>query len=1045
MRSHIPIVLILVLFACLDTSAQKRKNEGKSSNKIPEEAFLSLKYRFAGPFRGGRSTAVEGIPEKPFTFFMGSTGGGVWKTNDAGNTWKNVSDGFFETGSIGSIEVSADQNIIYAGTGSACIRGNVIIGRGMYKSMDGGVTWEHIGLRNAGQIGQVISHPNSPDLVYAAALGNPFGRNAERGIFRSNDGGISWEKVLFHSDSVGAIDLVMDPNNPRILFAGLWRAERKPWTLIDGSTEGGLYKSTDGGDNWEKVINGLPTGTLGKISIAISPVNSDRIWVLQEAMDEKLGGLYRSDDGGKNFKRINRSHELRQRAFYYTHVFAHPTDENTVFVTNVRFHKSIDGGKSFESIPTPHGDNHDLWINPRNPEIMIESNDGGAVVTLNGGETWTTYYNQPTSEFYRLTVDNQYPYRLYAAQQDNTTISIPGMMPGGITPKQYWYSVGGGESGHIAVHPNNPDLIYSGNYIGQIYRVDRRSAHSRNVVHYPQLHDGTAPKNIKHRFQWNAPIRISPHNPDVLYHCSQYVHRSADGGSNWEIISPDLTTNNEAYQDIPGGPIQHDHTGVELYTTIFAFEESPHNAGELWAGTDDGRLHISRDAGNSWTEITPLQMPDEGTINMIELSPHTPGRAFISVFKYRENDFRPYIFFTEDFGTSWLLLTDGKNGIPEDHFVRVVREDPDRKGLLYAGTEFGMFISFNNGSTWQKFQLNLPVTPIADMLIKDKDLVIATHGRAFWILDDLTPLHVLDNDILNKEYHLFGPRKAIKSQMRGSFRGGNAPDKPIYGATIHFYLKNETKDTVTISIQDDEELLAKYTTHPDKNSQDRKLEVQKGMNKIVWPFDGMSPEILDGSWMSLAFTGGISMPPGKYNVTLDVGDTTQRQGFTVEKDPRWEFVEDDFQAQYELSRQIREGLDLTHKMIGEMRSVKSQALKISELATEAGYSKEIREKAEVLEKRITEMEEMLIQTKNESGQDPINYPPQLDNQLAYLYTNVNFQDAAPSPGAYERFEDLKEELVEILDAYEEVKKKEYLEFLNLLDEEGVESIILPGN
>ncbi|MFH1573022.1 MAG: glycosyl hydrolase [Acidobacteriota bacterium] len=619
--------LLVAVLAVVSSVALGAQTSAENPNTVYNPALYgAMKYRLIGPHRGGRVTAVAGVPDEPQTYYMGATGGGVWKTTDGGTAWHNISDGFFKVGSIGAIAAAeSDSNVVYVGTGSACPRGNVSIGDGVWKSTDAGKTWKHVGLPKAGQIARIAVHPADPDRVYVAVLGNVFGPGPDRGVYRSRDGGDTWERVLFASDTTGAVDLVMNPGNPRILYACMWRAERKPWTLIDGSDDGGVFKSADGGDTWERLKGGLPEGLVGRPGVAVSPANPERVWVIIESEKEEEGGLYRSEDAGKTWTKISGEHKLRGRAWYYNHVFAGPQDENTVYVLNAPFYKSIDGGKTFEQVRVPHGDNHALWINPRDPRIMINGNDGGANVSYNGGRTWSTQLNQPTAEFYRVTVDSRFPYRVYGAQQDNTTISVPSRTPGGITPQEHWYDVGGGESGHIAVDPRNPDVIYAGNYIGQITRLDRAAGHMRQVNAYPELHDGLAPRDMRYRFQWNAPIRISPHDPRVIYHTSQYVHKSTDGGQTWQVISPDLTTDNDRYQDIPGGPIQHDHTGVELFTTIFAFEESPHQAGFLWAGSDDGLVHLTRNGGKDWSNITPGNMPKDATVNMIELSAHGPA------------------------------------------------------------------------------------------------------------------------------------------------------------------------------------------------------------------------------------------------------------------------------------------------------------------------------------------------------------------------------------------------------------------------------------
>ena len=1006
------------------------------SAQMNEILLQGLEYRSIGPSRGGRSSTAVGVPGKDFTFFMGATGGGIWKTEDAGTTWTNVSDKQIPCGSIGSIAVApSDPNVIYVGTGSPDPRGNVSMGIGMYKSTDGGSTWKFSGLPKAGQIGKVVIHPDNPDELWVGVLGNIFGSNPERGVYHSNDGGKTWNHVLFISDKTGCIDLAINPRNPRILYAGMWTAERKPWTFIDGSDEGGVWKSIDGGLNWNRVEGGLPDGIVGRVGLAISPANPDRMWVIQEAQDEKKGGIYRSDDGGETFSRINREHKLRQRAWYYNRIIAHPTDQNIVYVTNVGFFKSIDGGRSFDRIRVPHGDNHGLWINPDRPEIMIEVNDGGACVSLNGGKTWSTQNNQPTAEFYRVSVDNAFPYRVYGAQQDNSTISVPSIGGRSLTETSDWEAVGGGESGHIAVHPENPDIVYAGTYIGTITRMDKGSGIVDNINAYPQMHDGQPGRDIKYRFQWNAPIRISPHNPDVVYHCSQYVHKTSDGGKTWNIISPDLTTNKDEYQDIPGMPVQHDHTGVELYTTIFAFEESPMKAGELWAGTDDGRLHLSMDGGTNWKEITPKKFPEEGTINSIDLSPHAPGRAFIAVYKYRENDFKPYIYMTEDYGDNWKLLTDGKNGIEAPHFVRVVKEDRKRKGLLYAGTEFGMYISFDSGEHWQSFQKNLPITPITDIALHRNDLVVATQGRSFWIMDDLSPLQNIDEDHASANV-LFNPEDPIRFQA--GFRSGFD-----YGANIYFTLTEEAiLDTISLTIRDhmDQPRLV-YSNYPDKTKEEKKLEVKKGLNHLNWNlrYEGLKSQ--PGSFFSLANTGGIKAPTGSVTIQLNNGNQVYTQVMEIKPDPRWSVTNEDLVAQYDLATQVKETFNSAHKKIGDLRSVRTQIKDKLDLLSDHPLSDTISSVGKDVLKALDGIEDRLIQTKNESGQDPINYPSRIDDQIAYLYSVVNSLESRPGAGAYERYEDLAKQLQPILIDLEEIMRDKVTAFATMLAKNGLNGII----
>jgi len=1050
--------------AVLSPPAETHAQPADDPNVVQDpSAFGALEYRMIGPYRGGRSTAVTGIAKQPYTFFMGATGGGVWKTEDAGETWNNVSDGHFDVGSIGAVEVAkSDPNVVFVGTGSGGLRGNVSIGKGVYRSTDAGKSWEHVGLASAGAINRVIVHPGNPDLVYVAAMGNPFGKNEERGVFRSSDGGESWEKVLFVADSVGAVDLSMNPENPRELYAGMWRAERKPWTMIDGSLDGGVFKSTDGGDTWTELGGGLPDGLTGKIGLSMSASNPDRVFALVSAEDPD-GGVYRSEDRGKSWERVNRDHNLRQRHWYYSHIDVDPTDENTVWVRNTRLYRSIDGGASFETVQTGHGDVHDLWINPTNPDMMIVSHDGGAQVSLSGGRSWSTMHNQPTAEFYRVTVDDQFPYRVYGAQQDNSTISVPSRGPRGLSPLQEWYSVAGAESGHIAVTPGNPDLVYAGNYIGRIDRYDHRSRTSRNVIAYPQMQDGTAPKDLKYRFQWNAPIVISPHDPEVVYHTSNFVHTSRDGGMTWETISPDLTTNDTTQQGLPGGPLQHDHTGVEVYNTIFAFAASPHDAGVLWAGSDDGRVHVTRDEGATWTDVTPLGMPDEGTVNTIDVSAHAPGRVYVTVYNYRMDDWEPYVFRTDDFGTTWNRIADGRNGIPIDHPVRVVREDPEREGLLYAGTEFAMFVSFDDGAHWQSLQLNLPHTPITDLRVHENDLVVATQGRSFWILDDVTPLHEIDTVSEADRVALYSPRPVVRADVRGYGNGPRSPEAPPQGATIHYRLASAPADTLVVDIIDPSGAVVRTyeSAAPDSaddaddadDSPDKaefretrnRAPARAGLNRLVWDLKVPGPQVLNGSFMSLGYTGGTWVPPGTYEVRLTLGEWSDRRSLEVRPDPRVTVSQAEYDEQYRVTLRARDMVTETHQAIRSIRLAKRQ-MEAAAARVEAGefgedLTDQVRQAADSAAANLSAVEEELIQTRNESGQDPLNYPPMLDNQIVYVYGHANSGFGRPTEGTMERITDLRGELDVQLARLESVFATDVTGFNQLLAEAGIPAIV----
>ena len=1032
-----------------------------------DPVFLeSMKYRSIGPYRGGRVTAVAGVQQEMHTFYMGSTGGGVFRTDDAGQTWRNVTDGQLKSGSIGAIAVApSDPNVIYVGTGSACPRGNVSAGDGIYRSTDAGKTWTHSGLPEAGQIGRIRVHPQNPDLVYAAVLGHIFGPNPDRGVYRSKDGGSSWEKVLFVSDKTGAIDISMDVKNPRILYAGMWRAERKPFTMISGDpVEGGLYKSTDGGDTWNELAEGLPKGATGKIGVSVSPANPDRVFALVEA-DGDQGGLYRSDDAGKTFRRINDDRNFLQRAWYYTHVYADPVNADTVYILNVLLYRSVDGGKSFDMVMVPHGDTHDFWIHPENNQIVVLGDDGGAAVSFNAGKTWSPQSNQPTAEFYRVTTDHRFPYWVYGAQQDNTTARIVSRNSSfGISIKD-WHSVGGCESGHIAVDPRDPDanVVYAGCYGGSITRYDHKTGQVREITTAPQLSLGTRAEDLHYRFQWNAPIRISKHDPSVLYHTSNFVHRSTDEGQTWTIVSPDLTRANPEMLQDAGGPITLDQTGVEVFATIFVFEESPLAKGELWAGSDDGRVHFTRDGGQNWTEITPTGVPEFGTVNAIDISTHQAGRAQVTAYNYRFDDFAPYVFQTNDYGKTWRRIADGKNGIPERHFTRVVREDPDRRGLLYAGTEYGMYVSFDDGKSWQSLQLNLPVTPVTDLQLKDRDLVVSTQGRSFWILDDLTPLHQLTEEAVKSAYHLYQPRDVYRVRGGGfDIPSGSLGQNPPGGVVIHYLLAEDLPADQEMKLEMLDASGATVRSFSSKTPEERArspfadlfaaffggggprtLPVKKGTNRWVWDLgypDGRpAPDTV--MWGSVQ---GPPAPPGRYQARMTVGDFSATREFEVKKDPRIPATQADLDEQFQLAIKVRDLFSESHDSLKKIRSVKSQVEDLTSRLKEAKSADGIDDAAKALTEKLTVIEEKIYQTKNEAMQDPLNFQPMLDNRIANLYGIVLSTDAKPTAVAHEHYEALKTELQEYQRELEGVLASELTAFNQAVSSKNVSPVMVPA-
>jgi photosystem II stability/assembly factor-like uncharacterized protein len=967
----------------------------------PVQTLLdSFSYRSIGPFRGGRAAACTGVPGKPMTFFFGSTGGGVWRTDDGGSNWQNISDGFFG-GSIGAVQVApSDPNVIYVGGGEVTVRGNVSSGDGMWKSVDGGKTWEHIGLEDSRHIPRIRIHPRNPDIVYAAALGHLYGPNQQRGVYRSTDGGKSWERVLFVSGEAGAVDLVMDPANPRILYASTWQVKRTPYSLESGGPGSGLWKSTDGGDTWKDIsrAKGLPGNSiLGIIGVSISPVDSNRIWAIVEAGD---GGLFRSDDGGESWSRVSEDRNLRQRAWYYSRVYADPKNVDRVYVVNVQFWRSDDGGRNFSSIRTPHGDHHDLWIDPDEPQRMIICDDGGAQVTFDGGSNWSTYLNQPTAQFYRVVTDNHFPYRIYGAQQDNSTVRIASRSDGGSIGERDWEPSAGGESGHMAPHPDNPEIVYGGSYGGYLARRNHETGETRDVNVWPDNPIGRPISEVKYRFQWNFPIFFSPHDSGTLYAAANVLFKSTDEGRSWQAISPDLTRNDASKQGASGGPITKDNTGVEVYCTIFAAAESPLERGVLWTGSDDGLIHVSRDAGANWENVTPPQLPEWSQINSLEVHPTIPGGLYIAATRYKLDDFKPYLLKTTDYGQTWTMIN---NGIDPAHFTRVVRADPGREGLLYAGTESGMYISLDDGANWRSFQLNLPLVPVTDLTIKDDDLIVATQGRSFWILDDLTLLHQWDDKLVKQAAHLFQTRPVYRGS-RGRGRSSlTAGANPPGGVQLRFWLRDVPDDAVvSIRITDSaDRMIEAWSTRPDKTLDERELKLQSGMNSQTWDMRYPESETFDGIVLWGGGTDGPEAIPGMYKATLAVGEQLLETEFEIKSDPRLSVTAEEYQQQFDFLSGIRDKLTETHKAIKRIRNVRGQLESFRQRLGDAADRKPLVEQADSIIRHMTEIEETLYQTKSQSSQDPLNFPIRLNNRLSALVGVVASADGAPTRQAIE--------------------------------------------
>jgi photosystem II stability/assembly factor-like uncharacterized protein len=1007
-----------------------------TAQEIDSALYSSLQFRNIGPFRGGRSATVTGVAGQPNLYYFGGAGGGVWQTKDGGQTWTNISDGYFG-GSIGAVTVAeSDPNTIYVGGGEKTVRGNVSYGYGMWKSIDAGKHWESIGLDNSRHISRVRVHPRNPDLVYAAVMGDLFKDTEERGVYRSQDGGQTWERILFAGADAGAVDLSMDPSNPRVLFASTWRIRRTPYSLESGGEGSGLWKSTDGGDNWTEITGnkGLPKGIWGINGVAVSPVDGNRVYAIIE--NKEAGGVYVSNDAGETWMARSDDRALRQRAWYYTRIYADPQDIDGVYVMNVSYHHSTDGGRTFESDNAPHGDHHDLWIAPENNERMIIADDGGAQVTFDQGENWSTYHNQPTAQFYRVVTDNHFPYRIYGAQQDNSTVRILHRTDRGTIGESDWEATAGGESAHLAPDPENPDIVYGGSYGGFLTRYDHENNQVRAINVWPDNPMGYGAEGMKYRFQWNFPIFFSPNDPDVLYTTSQHVHRSTDEGESWKVISPDLTRNEAEKLQSSGGPITQDNTGVEYYATIFAATESPQEPGVIWTGSDDGLIHVTRDGGDNWTDVTPKDAPKYVMWNSLDIDSRGKGGLFAAGTAYKLGDYTPYLYHTADYGRTWRRID---AGIPREHFTRVLRQYPGAPEVLFAGTESGLYMSLDEGKNWRSFQQNMPIVPVTDLTFKDDNLIIATQGRSFWVIDDLTPLKQLDAVAKNADFHLFQPVDAWR--MNGSSRtsrteGQNHPG----GVNFHLYLSEETaKDTtpMVLTVLQGGDTIRSWSTTAKED--EKKLELKAGGQVINWDMRYPDGVTVPGMILWWAGAGGPMALPGEYTVAFKVGEREQRQPFTIKADPRVQATEEDREAQFTFMKEVQDKTSEAHQVILDLRKVRGQIEDFQDRIADQeiiDYGKEIIDS-------LTAVEEALYQTQNRSGQDPLNYPIKLTNKLAHLNSLTGIGTYKPTEAAYRVKDELTAQIDDEIAKYNQIVAEQLPEYNRMILDREVEVISAP--
>jgi photosystem II stability/assembly factor-like uncharacterized protein len=1015
--------------------------------------FSALKFRQIGPFRGGRVGAVTGVQSDPMTFYFGATGGGIFKTTDGGMHWTPVADGQIKLGSVGAIAVAdSDPNILYVGMGEGDIRGNASHGDGVYKSSDAGKTWTHVGLTDTQQIGALRIDPKNPDIVYVAALGHMAGPNDERGVFRTRDGGKTWKKVLFKSSLAGAIDVSIDPLNSSVLYAAFWQVVRKPWAFDSGGPDSSVFKSTDGGDTWHEITRnpGLPKGVIGRMGIAVSPAKAGSVWLNVEAED---GGVFHSDDAGATWTKVNDERKIKQRAWYYSRIFADPKSPDTVYAVNTAFFKSTDGGHTFKGIRTPHGDNHDLWIADSDPSRMIESNDGGANVSFNGGASWSTVMNQPTEQFYRVALDNDFPYHLYGAQQDNSTIEVSSRGNGGGITESDWHDVGGGESGWIAPDPLDSNYVYAGSYDGLLTRYDHKTGSERDVNAWPDNPMGSGVEAMKYRFQWSFPLLFSPHDPKLLYAGSQYLLGTRDEGQSWQVMSPDLTRNDKSKQGPVGGPITKDNTAVEYYDTIFTIDESTLAKGLIWVGSDDGLIHLTRDAGKTWANVTPKDFPEFIKVNCIAASPFDPATAYVAATQYLQDDFRPYLYVTHDYGKSWAKITDG---IPADDFTRTIRPDPVTKGLLFAGTEAHLYISYDDGSKWLPFQLNLPNVPITDLAFqrREDELVVATQGRGFYILGDLPLVRALaPGTAAPTETKLFPPKDTYRYSGGGWGGGDSVGQNPPNGVVIYYAFKEKPKAEVKLRFLDStgalvKELSVKPDAKPSKPEEDEEDEdgppspatfpTAPGINRFVWNM--RYPDAVKFPGM-IYWGGGVTGPivvPGKYTVELVADGKTQSATFTIKKDPRAPTTPEQFAAQLALERKILDRVGAANQAVIDIRAAKKKLA-----AFEADSPADVTKEAKRIAAALTEIEEAIYQTKLRADEDALNFPIKLNNKLAAVLSTVSDTDVAPTTQSYAVFDELNAQLQIQLDKLATIKGHDIDAFNQLVRDKNIPALTFP--